>query len=53
MSGGRLHAISHVIECVQQLRGECGERQVGGAQVGTVTAGGGIMGGALLLTTDR
>jgi len=53
MSGGRLHAISHVIECVKQLRGECGDRQVAGAEVGTVTAGGGIMGGALLLTADR
>jgi len=53
MSGGRLHAISHVIECVQQLRGECGERQVGGAKVGAVSAGGGTMAGALLLTTDR
>jgi len=53
MSGGRLHAISHVIECAQQLRGDCGDRQVKGAEVGAVTAGGGIMGGALLLTVDR
>src|SRR5439155_1752296 len=53
MSGGRLHAISHVVECVQQLRGECGERQVGGAEVGVVSAGGGTMAGALLLTADR
>jgi acetyl-CoA acetyltransferase len=50
MSGGRLHAISHVVECVQQLRGECGERQVRDAGVGVVTAGGGTMAGALLLT---
>lgn len=49
LSGGRLHAISHVIEGVQQLRGECGDRQVSGAEVGVVTAGGGIMAGALLL----
>jgi acetyl-CoA acetyltransferase len=53
MSGGRLHAISHVVECVQQLRGECGDRQAAGAEVGVVSAGGGTMAGALLLTADR
>ncbi|MGH3370001.1 MAG: thiolase C-terminal domain-containing protein, partial [Nocardioidaceae bacterium] len=53
MSGGRLHAISHVIECTQQLRGECGDRRVEGAEVGVVTSGGGTMAGALLLTADR
>ncbi|MCA1834658.1 MAG: thiolase family protein [Actinobacteria bacterium] len=52
LSGGRLHAISHVIECVEQLRGEAGERQVEGARTGVVTAGGGTMGGALLLGTN-
>jgi len=49
LSGGRLHAISHVIECVQQLRGECGERQVADAETGIVTSGGGTMAGAMLL----
>ena len=49
LSGGRLHAISHVIECARQLRGECGERQVEGARIGVVTAGGGLMAGALLM----
>jgi acetyl-CoA acetyltransferase len=49
LSAGRLHAISHVIECVQQLRGECGDRQVDGARTGVVTAGGGQTAGALLL----
>jgi acetyl-CoA acetyltransferase len=48
LSAGRLHAISHVIECVSQLRGEAGDRQVPGAQTGVVTAGGGTMAGALL-----
>ena len=52
LSGGRLHGISHVIECVEQLRGTCGERQVPRAEVGVVTAGGGTMAGALLLSTD-
>lgn len=48
LSAGRLHAISHVIECVEQLRGECGERQVQGAEVGIVTSGGGMTAGAAL-----
>lgn len=49
LSAGRLHAISHVIECVQQLRGACGDRQVANASIGVVTAGGGQTAGALLL----
>jgi acetyl-CoA acetyltransferase len=52
LSGGRLHAISHVIECVRQLRGGLGDRQVDGARHGVVTAGGGLMAGALLLGAD-
>lgn len=53
LSGGRLHAISHVIECAEQLCGRAGDRQVADAEVGVVTAGGGTMAGALLLTGDR
>jgi acetyl-CoA acetyltransferase len=53
LSGGRLHAISHVVECVQQLRGEAGERQVADARTGIVTSGGGTMAGALLLRRDQ
>jgi len=49
LSAGRLHVITHVIECVEQLRRTCGERQVTDAEVGVVTAGGGTMAGALLL----
>jgi acetyl-CoA acetyltransferase len=52
LSGGRLHGITHVVECVQQLRGDCGERQVRDAKVGVVTAGGGTMAGALLLLRE-
>lgn len=50
LSAGRLHAISHVIECVEQLRGTAGARQVRDAEVGVVTAGGGTMAGAMLLS---
>jgi acetyl-CoA acetyltransferase len=53
LSGGRLHAITHVIECVEQLRHAAGERQVVDAEVGVVTAGGGTMAGAVLLGRDR
>jgi len=52
LSGGRLHGISHVIEAAQQLRGQCGERQVQEANLAVVTSGGGPMAGALLLGRD-
>jgi acetyl-CoA acetyltransferase len=51
LSGGRLHGITHVIECVEQIRGTAAGRQVPGAELGVVTAGGGTMAGALLLGT--
>jgi len=53
LSAGRLHAITHVIECVEQLRGAAAERQVPGAEVGVVSAGGGTMAGAALLARAR
>jgi len=49
LSGGRTHGYGFLHEGVLQLRGEAGERQVPGAQVAAVSAGGGIPAGALLL----
>ena len=53
LSAGRLHAITHVIEGVEQLRGTATGRQVPNAEVGVITAGGGTMAGTLLLRADR
>lgn len=50
LGGGRLHAFGKVAEAVLQLRGECGERQVSGAEVSLVCAGGGPAATTFLLT---
>jgi acetyl-CoA acetyltransferase len=50
LSAGRLHAFGHLREVVLQLRGEAAGRQVDGAEVGVVGAGGGPLAGCLLLT---
>jgi acetyl-CoA acetyltransferase len=39
LSAGRTHGIGKVAECVLQLRGEAGERQVSGARVGIMATG--------------
>jgi acetyl-CoA acetyltransferase/uncharacterized OB-fold protein len=53
LSAGRTHGYGFLHEAVVQLRGDGGERQVSDAEVAVVSAGGGVPGGCLLLTTDR
>jgi acetyl-CoA acetyltransferase len=53
LSGGRLHGYGYLYEACAQLRGEATGRQVEGAEVAVVGAGGGPLGGCLLLTRDR
>jgi acetyl-CoA acetyltransferase len=50
LSSGRLHGFGFLHEGVLQLRGEAGARQVDGAEVAVVAAGGGPECGCLLLT---
>jgi acetyl-CoA acetyltransferase len=53
LSGGRLHGYGYLYEACTQLRGEAAGRQVAGAEVAVVGAGGGPLGGCMLLTKDR
>jgi acetyl-CoA acetyltransferase len=50
LAEGRLHGISFLNEAVLQLRGQCGARQVPGAEVAVVTSGLYRQCGAMLLT---
>jgi acetyl-CoA acetyltransferase len=50
LAEGRLHGIGFLNEAVSQLRGQCGERQVPGAQVAVVTSGVYMQCGAMVLT---
>jgi len=54
LSAGRLHGFGFLHEAVVQLRGDGGARQVANEpEVALVATGGGLPGGALLLTTLR
>jgi acetyl-CoA acetyltransferase len=53
LSGGRLHGYGYLYEACAQLRGDAVGRQVEGAEVAVVAAGGGPLGGCILLTADR
>jgi acetyl-CoA acetyltransferase len=50
LGAGRLHGFGKVAESVQQLRGECGTRQVRGAEVALACAGGGPFATSMVLT---
>jgi acetyl-CoA acetyltransferase len=52
LAAGRLHGLAHLGEAVQQLRGECGERQVPDARVAVVTNGHGPQCGAMVLVRE-
>jgi acetyl-CoA acetyltransferase len=52
LSAGRTHGYGFLHEAVVQLRGDAGARQVQGARVAAVSAGGGVPAGAFLLRRD-
>ena len=53
LSAGRTQGFGFMHEAVVQLRGAGGDRQVADAEIAVVTTGGGLPGGALLLTQPR
>ena len=52
LSGGRTHGLGYVHEACSQLWGRAGERQIAPHHVSVVAAGGGPLGGSVLLVRD-
>jgi acetyl-CoA acetyltransferase len=52
LAAGRLHGLAFLTEAVQQLRGDCGQRQVPGARVAVVANAHGPQCGAMVLTRE-
>lgn len=52
LSAGRTHGYGFLHEAVLQLRGAAGDRQVAGARIAAVSAGGGMPTGTMLLRRD-
>jgi acetyl-CoA acetyltransferase len=51
LSEGYIHGLNHVLEAVEQLRGDSGDRQIAGAETALTTAGAMSCGSALVLRT--
>jgi acetyl-CoA acetyltransferase len=49
---GRTHGANHVIEVVRQLRGDCGNRQRAGAEVGIAGNAVGVFAGCMVMRRD-
>ena len=52
LSGGRTHGLGYLHEACLQLWGKAGERQIADHQVAVTAAGGGPLGGSLLLVKE-
>jgi acetyl-CoA acetyltransferase len=52
LSEGRVHGAGHILEAVQQLRGEAGPRQVKDARIAVATNGGGATAGGVVFVRE-